>query len=388
MVLDMSAMPDYRVFALDDPYRIVIDLPSFEWRVGSISKPGGSAVNTIRQGALKPGYSRIVIDMDKPVVIKTAFALPSNDAHNKPNRLVVDFATASRTEFLNERAKVRGKLNLENISGSAINTSKAAPPPDAGKSEKVASAAVVPDRKPPATPPAYLTRKPLIVIDPGHGGRDPGAINKSHGIKEKNITLSVSKELKKQLEATGRYQVSLTRYNDKGMRLYDRVDFARNKNADLFISLHADSIGKSSVRGASIYTLSSKASDEQTAKLAAKENSVDLIWGVKVEDSDVEKMLLEMVTTFNQNQSNFFANKLVESLGSGGINLLQKPHRSAGFAVLKAPDIPSVLVEMGFMSNSQEALMLTRPEYRREIARALVQGIDTYFTKINRDQQM
>jgi len=225
-------------------------------------------------------------------------------------------------------------------------------------------------------------KKPLIVIDPGHGGRDPGAINSSHGIKEKNITLSMAKELKSQLESSGLYNVLLTRTYDKSIELNGRVEFARVNNADLFISLHADSIGKPLVRGVSVYTLSKKASDEQTAKLAAHENSVDVIANLNLGNSEVEDILLDLILRDTMNQSNYLATNVVDALRINGIRMLEKPHRFAGFAVLKIPDIPSVLIEVGFMSNYQEALMLSKAEYRHKIGRAMVASIEVYFKNI------
>ena len=192
------------------------------------------------------------------------------------------------------------------------------------------------------------------------------------------------------LESTGRYEVHLTRHNDTYLRLYKRVDFARNKKADLFISLHADSIGKSNVRGASIYTLSEKASDAQTARLAERENRADLIAGVDLshEDEQVANILVDLAMRDTMNQSNFFAGTLLDRMRSSNIRILEKPLRHAGFAVLKAPDVPSVLIEIGFMSNKYEAEQLARPAYRDQIGRALVSGIDSNFEKIRRNQRL
>ncbi|MCB9990513.1 MAG: N-acetylmuramoyl-L-alanine amidase [Rhodospirillales bacterium] len=376
---------------------------------------------------MQDGISRIVVDLKAPVLINDAFLLRANDG--RPNRLVVDFKKVSAAEFEKSKGKTFGILKVDDdhaaqsaVTSKPVTTTAAAtgttpravplPPPSprrenaapaqvrqqappapqpAPEIQQVSAAGIaLPGRKPvAAAPPVTRKGKRLIVIDPGHGGVDPGAIG-ANGVFEKHVTLSMGKELKDLLERTGRYEVKLTRGKDKYLRLYQRVQIARAADADLFISLHADSIGKSNVRGASIYTLSEKASDEQTAKLADRENKADIIAGTDLshEDEQVANILIDLAMRDTMNQSKFFANTLVDNLGDDGIKILEKPHRYAGFAVLKAPDIPSVLIEMGFMSNKSEAQMLSSPDYRQKIARALVAGIDAYFEKVDRNNRI
>jgi len=200
----------------------------------------------------------------------------------------------------------------------------------------------------------------------------------------------MAQELKKRLESTGRYQVKLTRTSDQYLKLYQRVEFARHHQGDLFISLHADSIGRGNIRGASVYTLSEKASDEQTARLAERENRADIIAGADLshEDEQVANILIGLAMRDTMNQSNFLADTVVAQMRTEGVRVLETPHRSAAFAVLKAPDIPSVLVELGFMSNRAEADQLSRPEYRGQIARALLAGIDAYFEQVRKNQRI
>jgi N-acetylmuramoyl-L-alanine amidase len=192
------------------------------------------------------------------------------------------------------------------------------------------------------------------------------------------------------LENTGRYRVSLTRDKDIFIKLRDRVTIAREKQADLFISFHADSIEKGGVSGVSIYTLSEKASDAQSAKLAAQENRADLIAGIDltVEDEDVANILVDLAMRDTMNQSNFFANKLVQNFKADSVKLLDSPHRSAGFAVLKAPDIPSVLIEAGFMSNKKEVEMLSSPSHRKKIAGSVRDAIEAYFEQVRKNQRI
>lgn len=399
MVIELDQAPKFRAFMLpadkNKPYRLVIDLPEFNWRAGSIPQPRKTTVLDVRSGSLQSGITRLVVDLGKPAQLKKAFILPKSS--NTPTRLVLDFKTISKTQFSSIERKTFGTLKVSTsnaapqITKQTTNNFKTAV---LSTRPKTKNGIILPSRKPsppqkasPSTPPPVKNLyKPLIVIDAGHGGADSGASGKNRA-REKNVTLSAAKELKRALEATGRYRAILTRSNDRYIKLYKRVSIARSNNADLFISLHADSISKSSVRGASIYTLSNKSSDAQTAKLAARENQVDLIAGVDLshEDKDVANILIDLAMRDTMNQSKFFANTVVSKMRARGIRILEKPHRYAGFAVLKAPDIPSVLVEMGFMSNRQEVKLLVTKKYQRKIASALTDSIDSYFEKVRKN---
>lgn len=400
MVIDLSDHTDFKAFVLpkeqDRPYRLVVDLPDFDWQAGTIPKPPKTSVLDVRSGSLKPGIKRLVVDLEKPAEIKTAFILPKTS--DKPERLVIDFASVTESRFTSLQKKTFGTLDTKTDELGLLIAKQITDEPETTSGTSTQGTTILPKRKPkppantvasqtqPKAKPATPLRKPLIVIDAGHGGVDPGAIGAGR-LKEKHITLSAAKELKKQLEATGRYRVALTRTNDKFLKLYKRVSIAKAKDADLFISLHADSISKSNVRGASIYTLSNKASDAQTARLAARENQVDLIAGVDLshEDKEVANILIDLAMRDTMNQSKFFANMVVTKMRARGIRILEKPHRYAGFAVLKAPDIPSVLVEMGFMSNRSEEKLMATPDYQRKIASALTDSIDDYFAKVQKN---
>ena len=392
MVIELSDQTDFRSFMLpaieNKPHRVVVDLPPFNWDAGTIKRPASNVVTDIRSGELAAGIQRIVIDLAKPAKIKSAFIMPKSGS--KPVRLVVDFETVSPAQFASAERKVFGtlrddqaKLNLL-ISEQTLDSLEV---PEKAASTVVRNT-VTPPKKPIITnpPPTSPLRKPVIVIDAGHGGQDPGAIGVGRE-REKDITLSAARILKKKLQDTGRYSVSLTRDNDKYLKLYQRRAIAHQLDADLFISLHADSIRKSNVRGASIYTLSNKASDAQTAKLAARENQADLIAGVDLshEDKEVANILIDLAMRDTMNQSKFFANTVVGAMKNKGIRLLERPHRYAGFAVLKSPDIPSVLFEMGFMSNRNDINLLRSPQYQEKLASALVSSIDHYFQKIQKN---
>ncbi len=228
-----------------------------------------------------------------------------------------------------------------------------------------------------------LFGKRTIVIDPGHGGIDPGAASVA-GFHEKEVTLATARVLKRVLEDTGRYTVVLTRDQDIYLKLHERVIRARAAHGDLFVSLHADSVagGEGSARGASIYTLSETASDAESERYAQQENRADAIGGMKLDDKsdDVAGILVDLTVRQTVNDGNRFANMLVAALDHNGIALFPRlPHRSAGFAVLKSPDIPSVLVEMGYLSEIADAHALADSRHQLQMAKAITEGIDRYF---------
>ena len=220
---------------------------------------------------------------------------------------------------------------------------------------------------------------PLVMLDPGHGGKDPGAIGYS-GTFEKQVALASALELKRQLEASGRYRVALTRTNDTFIPLDDRVYRAQKKQAALFVSMHADALSDRSVRGASVYTLAPTASDAQTAALARTENNADRFIGreFKVNSPEVSRILASLVRQETRAGSIRIAHSLVGSLDKD-LPMLQNPDRHAGFVVLKAADIPSVLVEMGFMSNPRDEAALRKPDHRKLVAQAMHRAVDAYF---------
>ncbi len=237
----------------------------------------------------------------------------------------------------------------------------------------------------------YVVRKtpkikkiPIIVLDAGHGGKDPGTIGNFARTKEKNITLSYAKELAKQLTNSGRYKVYLTRDNDYFIPLRKRVEKARRIKADLFISLHANSSLESSVSGFSIYTLSETSSDKQAELLAHKENQADIISGVdfSATSQDIMKTLIDLSQRESKNNSANFAGIVINSLKQDNIEILENSHRFAGFAVLTAPDMASVLIELGYLSNKSEEKLLNSLFYKRKISESLMRAIDEYFLKI------
>jgi len=225
-------------------------------------------------------------------------------------------------------------------------------------------------------------KKRIIVIDPGHGGVDPGAIGVS-GIYEKYITLAAARDLKAYLDGTGRFEVHLTRNRDIFIPLRGRIERARDMNADLFISLHADTIRDRQIRGLSLYTLSERASDKEAAALAERENKADLIAGIDLshESAEVTNILIDLAQRETMNQSAKLAALLVDELDKR-VKILRNPHRFAGFAVLKAPDIPSVLIELGFLSNKSDEKALRSKNHRRNLAQSIAGAVDRYFDAV------
>ena len=226
--------------------------------------------------------------------------------------------------------------------------------------------------------PAPKPRR-VVALDPGHGGVDPGAIS-PHRLYEKTITLAAARELARQLDATGRYRAVLTRSGDVFVPLRQRVARARASHAELFLSIHADALPDSAMRGLSVYTLSDQASDREAAALAGRENRDDFIAGVHLRRQPpvIGAILLDLAQRQTNNRSLLLARTIVMQLGHA-VPLLEKPHRSAGFVVLTAPDIPSVLVELGCLSNPAEERLLPQRAYQRRLAQGLVRAIDDYF---------
>lgn len=229
--------------------------------------------------------------------------------------------------------------------------------------------------------PAPLPRPKLVYLDPGHGGRDPGALG-LRGTQEKSVVMAIARDLQKELLAGGRYRVLLTRSTDSFVALRERVARAQAAKADLFLSLHADSNDNPDVRGASVYTLSEEATDREAAALAARENRADaMISGMKLADKDdsVARTLVAMSQRGTVNDSRRLADTIVQTFNRNGVRLLPRTHRQAGFAVLTAPDIPAALVELGYLSNPQDEKLLTVRQHQLSLARALRTSVDAHF---------
>ncbi|MEQ8333924.1 N-acetylmuramoyl-L-alanine amidase [Nisaea sp.] len=357
-VMDLSRPLDFKVFSLADPYRVVIDLP--EVTFSKEARPEDrrpKAIKGFRFGLFRPGTSRIVIDTSQPYSVAAAFQLPAKG--DLGPRIVLDLKPTSRAAFITESAA--SVAAAQAARRPILTAPKPAAPPLLTR----------PQRRP--------NEKILVAIDAGHGGVDPGAIGVS-GVYEKQIVLNASRVLKSELEQTGRYKVILTRDRDVFLRLRERIAIARSAGADLFVSLHADSIPNRKLRGASVYTLSENASDKEANLLAENENKSDIIAGMDfgTETPEVTSILIDLAQRETMNHSARFAGMLVREM-QGEVKLLRTAHRFAGFAVLKAPDIPSVLIELGFLSNNHDEKLLRSGAHLRRVAGALRRSIDNYF---------
>lgn len=347
-VIDVTREIDFQVFTLPDPYRVVIDTPELDWQAALA--PEGKALGLIdryRFGVFEPGQSRIVLDVSGPVKVARSFVLPPQGPYS--HRIVIDLAPTDRKSFLAERdKKPRSKKSTAIPSGS---------------------------------PRQKANGRKVIVIDPGHGGVDPGTISKN-GRYEKKVTLAAGQAVKRLLEKTGKYKVVMTRDRDMFIPLQQRVAIARQAGAELFLSLHADSIANRNIRGATVYTLSENASDKEAAALARKENKADIIAGVDLdgESALLTEILIDLMQRETMNYSAEFANILIPEMGRAVV-MRTNSHRFAGFRVLKAPDVPSVLVEMGYLSNAKDVATLTSAAGVAKIAQAIARAVDAYFVR-------
>lgn len=398
LTVDLGIKSDFRVFHLANPYRIVLDLPQSKWLSAKSGLMSGGLVRGYRSGTLEGGQTRIIFDLGRAAVISNASFLPKNSFDK--NRIVIELAPSSANLFNARLPQVYGSRDLKGtiapppVSSYAreqdrIVRSAGLPSEDSDVTDMVRqkqpdlSAEKAPENRTAAPVSRKQTRKYVVVIDAGHGGEDPGAAGRG-GIIEKRITLTIAKELERQLSETGRYRAILTRSTDKYIKLRERVAIAKRAKADLFISIHADKIDRTGVRGASIYTLSQNASDNETARLADQENNSGVVAGVDLanESQDVADILLDLAMREKMNESKLLAKYLDQAFRDKSIRLLPNSHRAAGFAVLKAPDVPAALIETGFLSNPEEAKLLSTSAFQRRIASAMLDGIDGYFRKI------
>lgn len=351
LVVDLSRPVEVAAFTLADPYRVVIDLPqvTFQLPARTGTSPKG-LVKAFRYGLVMQGGSRIVIDATGPVRVDRAFVLEA--VENQPARLVVDLVPIDRAAFMRN-------LQMETSKPRATATR---------------------ERDPPKRP---NDGRPLIVIDPGHGGPDTGTIAAS-GEMEKTIVLDFALALQAKLEKSGKYRVAMTRSDDHFVALGDRVRMARREGAALFISIHADALAsrhESDVRGATVYTVSDTASDAEAARLAEDENKADAIAGVDLtsEPEEVADILIDLTQRETKNFSHHFARTVVGELKASA-KLHKQPLKSAGFKVLKAPDVPSVLIELGYVSNKQDLKLMVSEAWRTKTTDGLAQAVNTFFS--------
>jgi N-acetylmuramoyl-L-alanine amidase len=380
-VLDLDRPIQFRAFALPDPYRVVVDMPQVNFRLpAGTGAAGRGLIKAFRYGLVMPGGSRIVIDLAGPAKVANSYVLDS--ANGQPPRLVLELVETDRAAFA--QAQTQNQTQSQSQFPAAIPPQPAdnqaeTKPPTAESRVAVSTPGAAPVQPQPATPP---DPRPIVVIDPGHGGVDNGT--QSGTEFEKNVVLAFGLALRDRLEKSGKYHVVMTRTDDTFIPLGDRVKVARDQTAALFVSIHADALPKSEgdAQGATIYTLSDKASDAEAQRLADTENRADAIGGVNLTDepTDVADILIDLVQRETRTFSNRFARVLMGEMKTCA-RMHKHPLKSAGFRVLKAPDVPSVLVELGYVSNKSDMDNLLSDGWRSKIVGSMAHAIDIFLAK-------
>lgn len=347
LVIAFDRKPDFSIHYVADPVRVVVDLPETSFGLKPESLDPRGLFNAIRYGGMGAGASRLVLSANGPTEITEAKVLPEEDGSGY--RLVLD---AERID----RARFEKLLSEQQWKGSAR--------------------AVKADR-PSAPPPKAGTF--VIAVDAGHGGIDTGAIGGTSKIEEKRVTLDFARVLAETLNREAGVEAFLTRDRDEFLSLSQRVQIARQGNAHLFISLHADTLRQKDIRGATVYTISDRASDHLAAELAQRENLSDEIAGISIESEppEVADILIDLTRRETQAFSVSLARSVVTSF-EGQIKLINNPHRHAGFRVLQAPDVPSVLLELGFLSNKEDETLLLDPEWRKKVSGLIAGAVRRY----------
>jgi N-acetylmuramoyl-L-alanine amidase len=362
-ILDLDRTIPFRAFALADPYRVILDIPQVSFKLATgTGAAGRGLIKAFRYGLVMPGGSRIVFDLTGPAKIAKSYVLEA--ANDQPPRLVIEFEEVDRTTFVQllapeNRPELRPAIADANAAVAAV-TSPAV-----------------------AKPAAANDPRPLIVIDPGHGGLDNGT-QAGGEVMEKNLVLGFGLALRDRIEKSGKYRVVMTRTDDTFIPLDDRVKVARTQGAALFVSIHADALPRheGDAQGATIYTLSDKASDAQAERLAEAENKSDAIGGVNLtaEPTEVVDILIDLAQRETRTFSNRFARLLMGEMKNSA-RMHKHPLKSAGFRVLKAPDVPSVLVELGYVSNKGDLEHMVSDNWRTKTVGSMAQAIDAFFAK-------
>jgi N-acetylmuramoyl-L-alanine amidase len=363
-VLDLDKSIQFRAFALADPYRVVVDIPQVSFQLPpEAGITGRGLVKAFRYGLVMPGGSRIVFDLTGPARIAKSYVLDA--ANDQPPRLVLELEEVDRTNFVQSLAAESRPQLRPAIADAAdpIVAMKAAGEP---------------------RPADAVDLRPVVVIDPGHGGVDNGTQAGGGENNEKDLVLGFGLALRDRIEKSGKYRVVMTREDDTFVPLADRVRIARNQSAALFVSIHADALprGEGDAQGATIYTLSDRASDSEAERLAEAENKADAIGGVNLteEPTEVADILIDLARRETRTFSNRFARLLMGEMKTTA-RMHKRPLKSAGFKVLKAPDVPSVLVELGYVSNKDDLEHLQSESWRAKIVGSMGQAIDAFFAK-------
>jgi N-acetylmuramoyl-L-alanine amidase len=350
------------VFGIAGPNRIAIDVMGAT--IGNAT-PAAGAFKNVRQGQFDGDTARLVLDLDYPVKVT------SGSFSEDGKSLTLSIIPTTAAGFLDWLGLGRKDFDPPEMFRSKPKQSR-----------YEVSAAIGKARGLPRIYGPADARLPLVVIDAGHGGHDPGAISPHGGAREKDVTLAIARATRDELVKTGRVRVALTRDGDSFIVLQDRFGIARKLKADLFMSIHADAAENQSARGGSVYTLSEVASDREAQKLAARENKADIINGVNLGGADVNvsSILIDLTQRETMNVSAGFAKLLLREAGPN-MTLRSNAHHFASFVVLKAPDTPSVLFETGYLTNANDAAFLTTAPGRLSVARSISSAVQAHFAR-------
>ena len=366
-ILDLDQKISFHAFPLADPYRVVVDIPQVSFQLPpGVGNTGRGLIKAFRYGMVMPGGSRIVFDLTAPAKITNVSLLDA--ANGQPSRLVLELEEVDRTTFV-QSLSPENRPELK----PSIADARAAPLPMSAMPTKLEA---------PAASPSTADARPVIVIDAGHGGPDNGT--QWDGASEKTLVLAFALALRDRVEKSGKYRVVMTRTDDTFIPLDDRVKIARSQSAALFVSIHADALPRreGDAQGATIYTLSDRASDAEAERLAEAENKADAIGGVNLteEPTEVADILIDLAQRETRTFSNRFARLLMTDMKTT-TRMHKNPLKSAGFRVLKAPDVPSVLVELGYVSNKDDLGHLVSENWRSRTVGSVAHAIDAFFAK-------
>jgi N-acetylmuramoyl-L-alanine amidase len=351
LAIDLSRKIDMRAFTLADPYRVVIEIPQVNFQLPSnTGEQGRGIIKAFRYGLVMSGGSRIVVDLTGPVRVTKAVVVEPADG--KPAQMLLDVAAVDRETFLRAAAIDNHLPRARSLVARADRDEATGDP------------------------------RPVVVIDPGHGGIDPGT-RAPTGELEKDLTLEFAMALRGRLEAAGKYRVMMTRSDDRFIELSERVQIARQQRAQLLISIHCDALarGDGEAQGATVYTLSDQASDAEAQRLADAENRADAIGGVDLADApnEIADILIDLAQRETKSFTANFARNVVKEMSTTS-RMHKHPQKSAGFRVLKAPDVPAVLIELGYVSNPRDLKQLVSETWRTRTADAITHAVQTYFT--------
>lgn len=344
--LGLSARVPFRVFALAEPMRIVLDFEGLDWAAALAAPAPAGPVAGLRWGLFRPGWSRLVLDLARPAAIVAAAYLPEA---GPGAAFRLELRPAAEAEFLARAGAPEGALWT--------------PDPAPG----------------PALPGRRRAGEPLVVVvDPGHGGIDPGAVRDA--LTEKDIALAAARIIARRLDATGRFRAVLTRDADRFVPLRERVRIAQESRADALLSIHVNTEETGTAAGVSVFSLSAAASDRAAERLAAFENGADVLTGADLagKGSEIARLLVDMAQRETNHRSRRLALAVLARLDRSASLIRSNPHRAAGFEVLKAPDVPSLLVELGFLSNDGDRARLTDPAWAEAFAADLVAALDAW----------